>query len=136
MQSSFGHQKEFYNHYLVWLNFVHRQTGKMPKRFHTDGGNEFNSGAFSKLFNECGTEFTTTSAGSSNQNPIAERAIRTIMTMARGFLFQAGVPRKYWTEAVAYAVYVKNRLPNSKSTTCPALLFTDISKTTKSNLFD
>ena len=55
--------------------------------------------------------------------------------MARAMLFQAGMPKKYWTEAVAYAVYVKNRLPTAGlQMRVPALVFKEISKETAKTL--
>ena len=80
---------EFFNAYVIWSNFILRQTGTLPKRFHSDGGTEYHRSEFTDLFNDHGTEFTSTSPGSSNQNPIAERTNRSIMTMARSLLLHA-----------------------------------------------
>ena len=126
---------EFFNAYVIWSNFISRQTGKLPKRFHSDGGTEFHRSEFTDLFNEHGTEFTSTSPGSSNQNPIAERTNRTAFTMARSMLLQAGMPKKYWTDAIAYAVYVKNRLPAAVlKGRQPALMLKEVAKETAQTL--
>ena len=126
---------EFFNAYVIWSNFIFRQTGTLPKRFHSDGGTEYHRNNFVDLFHEHGTEFTSTSPGSSNQNPIAERTNRTVFTMARSMLIQAGMPKKFWTDAVAYAVYVKNRLPTTVlNGRQPALMMQAVAKETAETL--
>ena len=126
---------EFFNAYVIWSNFIFRQTGRLPKRFHSDGGTEFHKTEFTDLFNENGTEFTSTSPGSSNQNPNAERTNRTVFTMARSMLIQAGMPKKFWTDAVAYAVYVKNCLPTAVlNGRQPALMLKEVAKETAETL--
>jgi len=44
-------------------------------------------------------------------NGVAERAIRTIVEMARAMLMQSGAPAHLYGEAFMYAVYILNRLP-------------------------
>lgn len=44
-------------------------------------------------------------------NGVAERAIRTIVDMARTMLIHSGLPRFMYGEAIMYAVYILNRLP-------------------------
>ena len=48
---------------------------------------------------------------SQQQNGILERCNRTVLDPARSLLKHAGIPNKLWAEAVATAVYNKNRLP-------------------------
>ncbi|KAH9706546.1 hypothetical protein KPL70_012251 [Citrus sinensis] len=45
------------------------------------------------------------------QNGVAERKNRTILDMARSMLKSKRLPKEFWTEAVACAVYLSNRSP-------------------------
>uniref|UniRef100_A0A1X7U0V5 Integrase catalytic domain-containing protein n=1 Tax=Amphimedon queenslandica TaxID=400682 RepID=A0A1X7U0V5_AMPQE len=45
------------------------------------------------------------------QNGVSERANRTLMESARAMMANAGLPQKYWAEAVSTAAYLKNKVP-------------------------
>lgn len=45
------------------------------------------------------------------QNPVSEIGNRTTVEKARALLKHAGMPSKYWAEAVATAVYLENQTP-------------------------
>ena len=45
------------------------------------------------------------------QNGVAERKNRTILEMARSMLKSKKLPKEFWAEAVACAVYISNRSP-------------------------
>ena len=45
------------------------------------------------------------------QNGIAERLNRTLVEAARSMLLDAKLPKRFWTEAISTAVYLKNRSP-------------------------
>ena len=47
------------------------------------------------------------------QNGVNERKNITIMEMARCLMFEKGLPKKFWVEAVNTAVYLLNRLPTN-----------------------
>jgi hypothetical protein len=47
-------------------------------------------------------------------NPIAERTNRTLVEMARAMLNEADLPKRWWSEAIATAVYLRNRFPTSQ----------------------
>ena len=48
---------------------------------------------------------------SPQQNGVAERKNRTILEMARSMLKSKKLPKEFWAEAVAYALYLSNRSP-------------------------
>src|SRR5436190_11762848 len=50
---------------------------------------------------------------SPDQNGIAERLNRTLITMAKSMLFEAGLPKKFWGFAVETACYLQNCMPVS-----------------------
>ena len=45
---------------------------------------------------------------SPQQNGVAERMNRTLMESAQSMIAHAGLPNRYWAEAVATTVYMKN----------------------------
>ena len=60
-----------------------------------------------------------TAPNSSFQNGKAERAIRTLRAMAGASLSRSGLPPSFWAEAVAHALHVRNRIPNSRGDPSP-----------------
>lgn len=85
------------------------QTGKKLKIFHSDGGGEFMSKKFKSFLDERGILKTTTATETPQQNPLPERANRTIFEMARALLLHAGLPNIFWPEAALTAAYLRNR---------------------------
>ena len=57
---------------------------------------------------EHGIQVEPTPSHSSQANSIVERSIGTLTADARTLLIDAGLPQKYWAEAVSYAVYMQN----------------------------
>ncbi|KAF8747055.1 Reverse transcriptase (RNA-dependent DNA polymerase) [Rhizoctonia solani] len=58
-----------------------------------------------------GTVLETTAPYSSQQNGIAERLNRTLTNKARAMLLESAAPKFLWNKAIAYASYLKNRVP-------------------------
>ena len=46
---------------------------------------------------------------SPEQNGVPERMNRTLLESARSMMFQAGLPDRFWAEAVECAAYIRNR---------------------------
>ena len=81
-------------------------------RIRVDGGGEY--GSREKFLNYLAQEGITrevSALDSQQQNGISERCNRTVLDPARSMCMHAGMPNKLWAEAVATAVYIKNRLP-------------------------
>ena len=79
----------------------------------TDQGGELsNSQLFRQTIQNAGYSVEITGADNSSQNAIAERPHRTLANMVRAGLENAGLPYRYWSDALLYAVYIKNRLPH------------------------
>ena len=53
----------------------------------------------------------TSCVGTPQQNGRVERKHRHILNVSRSLLFQAGLPVKFWSEAVMTAAHVINRTP-------------------------
>ena len=83
----------------------------------SDGGAEFFG--FADFCDSQGVVRQLTSPGSSFQNGRVERLIRTLRAKAGAALSRSGLPRNFWAEALAYAVYVHNRLPPARGGPSP-----------------
>lgn len=91
--------------YQFWLD---RLLDCSIKRLHTHNGSEFI--ALSKYQKQHGIKLLMSPPYSTNQNFIAERLNQIIMESARSMLDHYGLPRKFWAEAVSYAVRIQNSI--------------------------
>jgi hypothetical protein len=91
--------------------FVEKQTGKCIKAVRTDNGTEYMHHEIQELFRSSGIQHQRTVQYNPEQNGVAERAFRTILDRARTMLFEAGLDKRFWAEAVLASVYIKNRCP-------------------------
>ena len=87
----------------------------MIKGYHTDNG-IFNSSEFMEELLKKQQKIRFSGAGASNQNGAAERAIKTVVTMARNMLMHAALrcpedtlSTDLWEMAMDYTVWVYNR---------------------------
>ena len=83
--------------------------GEKVKALRSDNGREYTSNAFNKLLKECGIQHQLSCPRTPQQNGVAERINRTIVEAARSMLHGRGVGKEFWAEAIATAVYVRNR---------------------------
>ena len=95
----------------AFLNMIKTQ-GKTIKHLRSDGGGEYIGDDFRTNLRQHGVLHETTNPDSPNQNGKAERNNRTIMEMARCMLQAAGMPNKFWVEAMKMAEWVRNRAPS------------------------
>lgn len=75
------------------------------QRLHSDGGGEYDGAQIS--------EHSTTTPDAPQHNPFAERVNQTFLDPVRAMLEQSGLSAKYWEYAIAYAVYIRNRMLHS-----------------------
>jgi hypothetical protein len=94
-----------------YKSFVETQTSHKLKKLRVDGGGEFINDQFKKYLLDSGIQLEITAAHSPSQNGIAERLNRTLVEHSRAMLHAHKLPYFLWTEAVAYATYLKNRSP-------------------------
>jgi hypothetical protein len=91
-----------------YQRIMEKQTGRSIRHVHSDNGPELTH----SLRRHCesqGIKYTTSVAYSPAQNGKAERAIRTLTTIARCLLLQAGLSRDFWAFAVVHAAHLHNR---------------------------
>jgi len=87
---------------------VEKKHGRSIKALRTDGGGEYTSKAFMAFLQSNGIEKETTAPYTPQENGVPERANRTVVSRARCMLFDAGLAKKFWAEAVRTVVYLKN----------------------------
>lgn len=83
------------------------------KSIKSDNGSEFVNKMTELLFAKEKVKHETSAPFCSQQNGRIEREMQSIQNMARTMLNASKLPEELWPEAVATAVYLKNRLPNS-----------------------
>jgi transposase InsO family protein len=81
------------------------------KVFRSDNGGEFISKGFRRYLKKHGIEKQRSTPYTPEQNGVAERANRTIVEMARSMIHAQHLKLEFWAEAVANAVYIRNRCP-------------------------
>ena len=99
---------DFFRQYKAWAE---KYTGYRIKNLHSDGGGEYINAQFTTYLHIEGIHHQVTVARTPQQNGKAERFNRTIMESTRSVLHAAGLPYKFWGDAVMTAVYLRNRLP-------------------------
>ena len=95
-----------------WVTMIQTQFHKTPKRIRTDCGKEWLNKALSKFATKKGIQWEPTAPYSQNQDGVAERSNRTIVSRGRTMLLAApGLPKALWGEAIATSIYLTNRSP-------------------------
>jgi transposase InsO family protein len=105
------YKSEALEKFKKWKALREKESGKQVKRFRTDGGGEYTSKTFAEYLESEGILKEMTRPYTHCTNGVVERANRTIMERVRCILDDARLSKKYWTFAVSFAVYIKNRTP-------------------------
>ena len=87
-----------------------KESGQSIKALRADRGGEYVSEGFKCYLKKHGIRAEFTAAHSPQQNGVSERMNRTLMEAARSMLTHASLSNAYWAEAVATAVYLRNRI--------------------------
>ncbi|QRW21240.1 Retrovirus-related Pol polyprotein from transposon TNT 1-94 [Rhizoctonia solani] len=90
---------------------LNTQKNKKIKRVQFDNGREFVNKEWEEHAAQKGTVLETTAPYSSQQNNIAEQLNRTLTNKAQAMLLKSAAPKFLWNKAIAYACYLKNRVP-------------------------
>nr|AAT44282.1 putative polyprotein [Oryza sativa Japonica Group] len=105
------HKYQAFDGFKEWKTMVERQTERKVKILRTDNGMEFCSKIFKSYCKSEGIVCHYTAPHTPQQNDVAERMNRTIISKARCMLSNAGLPKQFWAEAVSTACYLINRSP-------------------------
>ena len=106
------HKYQAFDVFKEWKTMVERQTERKVKILRTDNGMEFCSKIFKSYCKSEGIVRHYTVPHTPQQNGVAERMNRTIISKARCMLSNAGLPKQFWAEAVSTACYLINRSPS------------------------
>jgi hypothetical protein len=91
---------------------IQTQFHKTSKRIRTNCGKKWLNNALSSFATKKGIQWELTAPYSPDQNGVAERANRTIISRARTMLIAiSGLPKSLWAEAIATMIYLTNRSP-------------------------
>ena len=107
-----------------------RDTGVVPQKFISDNGTSFASKEFSEHLSSFYQISRFAGVGAHHHNAIAERAIRTIMSIARTMMIHAGIhwsdvaDSTLWPMAVKHACFLFNHVPSHTTGLSPSDLFT------------
>ncbi|TFY51058.1 hypothetical protein EVJ58_g10760 [Rhodofomes roseus] len=97
---------EAFKAFEAWLENHH---GKRVKYLNTDRGGEYLSDEFKAHLEARGIMAKLSVHDTHEEAGVAERLNRTLMEKTRAMLFQSGLPKSLWGEAVLHAVWLKNR---------------------------
>jgi transposase InsO family protein len=90
-----------------WRKQVERETGRKLKRVRCDNIPEFK--AFAEQIEKDGIMVEFTTPYTPEQNGVAERMNRTLLAIMRALIFEAGIPKTFWSYAAKTACYIRNR---------------------------
>ncbi|GJZ15212.1 putative ribonuclease H-like domain-containing protein [Tanacetum coccineum] len=93
-----------------FIKLVENQLNKKVKVIRSDNGTEFKNRDLIEFCRSKGIKRDYSNARTPQQNEVAERKNRTLIKAARTMLADSFLPTMFWTEAVATACYVLNRV--------------------------
>ena len=105
------YKSQVFKCFQEWKAMVERSTGHKLIALRTDNGGEYTSTEFQSYLKKEGIKHELTVPRSPEQNGIAECLNRTLVESVRSMLVGAHLPQMFWAEALATAVYLKNRSP-------------------------
>jgi hypothetical protein len=91
------------------ISFINNSRGAHTvKTVYSDNGREFLGAEICEWLTERGIKYTISAAHTPEHNGVAERAIQTIVSMARCLLIVSGLLQQFWAEVVWIAVIIYN----------------------------
>jgi transposase InsO family protein len=87
------------------------ERGEKLKCIRTDNGTDFCNKQMNEFLVKRGIKHKRTVTFCPEQNGRIERSNRTVIETARTLLEGAGLPKRYWADAVNTAIYVRNKCP-------------------------
>ena len=102
---------EVFGCFLRWKALVEKSSGRKLKAIRTDNGGEYTSTMFEDYLKSEGIRHECTIPKTPEQNGVAERMNRTLVEAVRSMLTGARLSHEFWAEALATAVYLRNRSP-------------------------
>ena len=104
-------KSDIFQKFCEWKAEVEKSFGRSVKVLRTDNGGEFTSDEFKNYLKKEGVVHQLTIPKCPEQNGVAERFNRTLVEMVRSMLADSELPKSFWAEALATAIYLQNRSP-------------------------
>ncbi len=98
--------------FIQYKCWVEKQCGSKIKTIRFDGGGEFVNNSFKEYLINQGITRKITVPYTPQQNGVAERLNRSLISKARSMLIEARLGDQFWAEAVSTSNYLKNILPS------------------------
>ncbi len=102
---------EFVDAFQIWLPRVENESKCTLKTLRADGGCEFISIKLRVFCEKRRIALKYAASYMHEENGLAERGWRIIVTMKDSHLLDSGLPLDFWAEAMDTANYLRNRLP-------------------------
>lgn len=102
---------------------VEKQLNRKIKVLRTDNGGEYVSNEFENYLQNEGIIHQTTNPYTPEQNGASERMNRSLVEKAKCLLYEAGLDKSFWAEAVNTACYLRNRSAVSNIPKTPYEMF-------------
>ncbi|KAK2969386.1 hypothetical protein RJ640_001301 [Escallonia rubra] len=102
---------EVFSTFKRFKALMDKHNGYQIRAMRSDRGREFISKEFKLFCEENDIRRPLTIPYSPQQNGVVERKNRSIVNMTRSMLKSKNLPKKFWAEAIDYAVYLLNRCP-------------------------
>lgn len=106
-------KSEVLKKFIEWKALVEKSSGHKVQTLRTDNGGEYCSNEFETYCKQEGIRHEFTIPKTPQQNGVAERMNRTLVETVRAMLDDSQLTRKFWAEALASAVYLRNRSPTT-----------------------
>ena len=104
------HKSEALDRFKQYKQYAETHTNRKLKVLRSDNGGEYLSNKFKQYLLDNGIHHELTVAYTPQQNGVAERMNRTLTDLVRSMLYQKNMEKKFWAEALATAVYSRNRV--------------------------
>ncbi|KAI2492249.1 hypothetical protein MHU86_22313 [Fragilaria crotonensis] len=107
-----------------------RDSGVIPQSYLSDNGGSFTSAKFTEHLGTLKQVVKFAGVGAHHHNGHAERAIQTIMSIARTMMLHSAVhwpdvaDATLWPMAVSHAIFLHNHVPDLATGLCPSDVFT------------
>ncbi|KAL4562996.1 hypothetical protein LXL04_027027 [Taraxacum kok-saghyz] len=105
------HKSEVPEKFANFHTMIQTQFQKLIQILRSDNGGEFVNTTMKLFCQDKGIIHQTTNPNTLEQNGVAERKNRIILEITRALIIDSQIPTSFWTEAVATAAYLINRLP-------------------------
>ncbi|KAI0494798.1 hypothetical protein KFK09_024941 [Dendrobium nobile] len=108
-----NNKHETFAKFKIFYKLIKTQFLCKPKFLRSDGGGEFLSNEFTNFLHTHGIQRQLSCPHTLEKNGVAERKHRHLLDLTRTLLHASNLPSTFWSEALATANYVINRLPST-----------------------